>query len=49
MYDSFDYVLKVCNAAIHGQNVSDGYAQKALQMGFRILDELKKIPSSEQA
>lgn len=40
---SFDYVLKVCNAAIHGQYVPDNYAHEALSMGFRMLTELKSI------
>lgn len=40
---SFDYVLKVCNAAIHGQYVPEGYAHEALSMGFRMLEELKSI------
>ena len=43
MYGSFDYILKVCNAAIHGQNISPGHAQEALQMGLKMLDELKSI------
>jgi len=40
---SFDFVLKVCNAAIHGQYVPDKYASEALAMGFRMLDELRSI------
>ena len=40
---SFDYVLKVCNAGIHGQYVPEGYAHEALSMGFRMLEELKSI------
>ena len=43
MYSSFDYILKICNAAIHGQNISQGHAHEALQMGFKMLDELKKL------
>jgi uncharacterized protein YoxC len=45
MYGSFDYILKICNAAIHGQNISQGHAHEALQMGFKMLDELKKRES----
>ncbi|MBI5557697.1 MAG: hypothetical protein HY885_08675 [Deltaproteobacteria bacterium] len=44
---SFDYILKVCNAAIHGQYVSEGYAHEALTMGFRMLAELKNINVQE--
>jgi hypothetical protein len=44
---SFDYVLKVCNAAIHGQYVSENYAHEALSMGFRMLNELKSINGQE--
>ena len=43
---SFDYVLRVCNAAIHGQYVPRGSAHEALSMGFRMLDELKAIPEA---
>ena len=43
MHGSFDYILKICNAAIHGQKISSGHAQEALQMGFKMLDELKKV------
>jgi len=43
MYSSFDYILKICNAAIHGQNISQGHAHETLQMGFKMLDELKKV------
>jgi len=40
---SFDFVLKVCNAAIHGQLIPDKYAHEALYMGLRMLKELKTI------
>ena len=43
MYGSFDYILKICNAAIHGQNISQGHAQEAFYMGLKILDELKTV------
>ena len=39
---SFDYVLEACNAAIHGQRISDGVANEAVGMGLRILRELKR-------
>ncbi len=35
MGGSFDYVLKVCNAAIHGQRIHEGHAHEALQMGLQ--------------
>jgi hypothetical protein len=41
--NSFDYVLKVCNAGMHGQNVSEGHAQEALHMGIQMLEELASI------
>lgn len=41
MESSLDYVLKVCNAAIHGQRVSDGVAREAIGMGLRMLRELE--------
>jgi hypothetical protein len=40
---SFDYVLKVCNAAIHGQSIPAGHAYETVSMGVRLLAELKKI------
>lgn len=43
MYGSFDYMLKICNAAIHGQEIPHGHAHDALYMGIRMLDELKNI------
>lgn len=43
--NSFDYVLKVCNAGIHGQTVPEGHAQEALNMGMQILEELASIDS----
>jgi vacuolar-type H+-ATPase subunit I/STV1 len=45
MHTSFDYVLKICNAAVHGQKISRDYSHEAMQMGFKILDELKKTES----
>lgn len=45
---SFDYVLKVCNAAIHGQIVPTGYMHDALDMGFRMLAELKAVQPNER-
>lgn len=44
---SFDYVLKICNAAIHGQFIPEGYTHEALSMGFRILTELRSINGQE--
>lgn len=43
MRGSFDYILKVCNAAIHGQKVSDGHGQEALSMGIKMLKEFEII------
>jgi hypothetical protein len=40
---SFDYVLRVCNAAIHGQFVPKGSAHEALSMGLSMLSELRTI------
>lgn len=45
MHTSFDYVLNICNAAVHGQKISRDYSHEAMQMGFKILDELKKTKS----
>lgn len=42
MQSSFDYVLEVCNAAIHGQRIPEKVANEAIDMGQRILRELNK-------
>ncbi len=42
MRKSFDYVLEVCNAAIHGQRVSEGFAYEAIGMGLKIMRELER-------
>ena len=39
---SIDYLLQICNAAIHGQRVPEDSAHEALDMGIRILRELEK-------
>lgn len=43
MGSSFDFIIRVCNAAIHGQRVSDKYAHEALYMGVRMLEELRGV------
>ena len=43
MRSSFDYFLKVGNAAIHGQTVPENYAAEALHMGLQILKELSSL------
>jgi hypothetical protein len=40
---SFDYVLKICNAAIHGQHVDEGYAKEAIHMGLALVQEIKNV------
>lgn len=37
---SFEYVLKVCNAAAHGQIIGEDYVKEALTMGIEILEIL---------
>ena len=41
MENSFDYVLNVCNAAIHGQQISTDVALEALGMGLQMLREFE--------
>ncbi len=48
MKKSFEYVLQVCNAAIHGQQVPDNVAREAIDLGFRILRVLKKQKELKQ-
>lgn len=38
--NSFRYVQQICNAAVHGQKVSKGQADEALQLGALIIREL---------
>ena len=38
---SFDYVLEVCNAVIHGQTISENATIETKGMGLQILCELK--------
>ncbi len=47
MRSSFNYILQVCNAAIHGQRISDNHADEALHMGFKMLDALRRIGENE--
>jgi hypothetical protein len=47
MYGSFDYILKVCNAAIHGQMIPQSHAYEALSMGLKMLEELNDIESED--
>ena len=42
MQSSFDYLINVCNAAIHGHRIPEYMAHEAIGMGLRILRELKK-------
>ena len=41
MQSSFDYILRVCNAAVHGQQIPEGVAREAIDMGVRIRKELE--------
>lgn len=43
MHSSFDYILKVCNAAIHGQKIYDGHGHEAIYMGVKMLKEFDSI------
>jgi hypothetical protein len=43
MNSTFDYILKVCNAAIHGQQIEEDYGFEALGMGMKMLKEFEKI------
>lgn len=43
MHGSFDYILKVCNAAIHGQKIDEGYGYEAIGMGITMLKEFESI------
>lgn len=44
---SFKYVQQICNAAIHGMNISLGQAEEALELGARIIKELEFIKEKE--
>ena len=43
LHSSFDYILKVCNAAIHGQKISEGHAHEAIYMGLKMLNEFERV------
>lgn len=43
LHSSFDYILKVCNAAIHGQKISEGHAHEAIYMGLKMLKEFEHV------
>jgi len=43
---SFEYVLRMCNAAIHGQTVPYGQAQEALDIGARLISTLDDVPAN---
>jgi hypothetical protein len=47
LYESFNYVNRVCNAAIHGQIVSTEQAAEALKLGALIIDVLKRHPDAD--
>ena len=44
---SFDYVLKICNAGIHGQAISEAHFREAMYMGVRMLEEFRSIGDFE--
>ena len=43
--EPFNYVVQVCNAAIHAQRVQPSQAEEALDMGARIIAVLSEIAS----
>ncbi|WP_428421146.1 hypothetical protein [Methylibium sp.] len=44
LYESFNYVNRVCNAAIHGQIVTKDQAAEALKLGALIIEVLQQHP-----
>jgi hypothetical protein len=45
--DSFRYVLRICNAAIHGMDLSYMQAEEAIELGIRIIKELEFAKSEK--
>jgi hypothetical protein len=43
MYIAFHYVLRICDAALHGREVPENLIEEAFQMGFRILGAFKQL------
>ena len=41
MQNSFDYILQICNAAIHGKQIPENIGRETLDMGLRLLRELE--------
>jgi len=46
--NSFEYVLRACNAAIHAQSVSEGQAREALGIGASLIATLRKIADGQE-
>ena len=44
---SFEYVLNICNAAIHGQQIPPGQAQEAIDLGVRLISTLNELVNNE--
>jgi hypothetical protein len=43
----FEYVVRACNAAIHGQRVDYGQAQEVLDLGARLISTLDDIAATQ--
>lgn len=46
--DAFRYVIQVCNAAIHGQNISYNQALEAAGLGGKIITTLQNLTDNDQ-
>ncbi|NJA06985.1 hypothetical protein [Methylomonas sp. UP202] len=42
---TFDYILRICNAAIHTQNIPESHAQEAISMGLQFIHSLRQVES----
>jgi vacuolar-type H+-ATPase subunit I/STV1 len=47
MYNAYHYVLKVCDAALHGREVPESFVHEAFQMGFRMIGALRQIAPAQ--
>lgn len=43
MQNSFRYVIQICNAAIHGQQVNSAQASEVINLGTKLIAELRNI------
>jgi hypothetical protein len=46
--EPFNFVIRICNAAIHGQRIPEAEAREALNLAAEIIAVLEDIPASNE-